>query len=64
MNVGDRVKLLSNVYENPDDSDMAPGVEGRIDKILNGDFIEVMLDKPVEGIREWVFVRSELEVIA
>lgn len=63
MKAGDRVKLLSNVYENDDDKDMAPGVEGTIDSILNGDYVEVVLDKEVEGTRSWVFVRSELEVI-
>lgn len=63
MNIGDRVKLLNNVYENNSDREMAPGTKGYIKDIVLEKYIYVVLDKPVEGLREWTFIPSELEVI-
>lgn len=66
MKIGDKVRLLDNVYDNEEDNDMAPGRTGTIyDITLHGSYIGVTLDgEPVEGDLDWTFLPTELEVIA
>jgi hypothetical protein len=65
MKMGDKVKLLDNIYDNDEDSEMAPGRTGIIyDVSTTGSYIGVTLDgEPVEGSLDWTFLPTELEVI-
>lgn len=65
MKVGDRVKLLDNVYMNDEDPDMRPGTLGVVRVGLREGFsyLTVELDIPVEGEHEWSFLPSELALV-
>jgi hypothetical protein len=64
MKIGDRVKLLANMYDqHGDDNLMEPGTEGTIQSQLGGGCWIVILDHEVEGKRDWSFLTKELEVV-
>lgn len=63
MKIGDRVKLLENVYNCEDDGLMLPGTKGYINNIELGTYIYVQLDEPVDGVGLWLFYEDELEVV-
>lgn len=65
MKIGDRVKLLNNIYHSPegDDGLMAPGTNGVIQHI-ESTYVTVILEHEVEGKRDWSFLPTEIEVIA
>lgn len=64
MKAGDKVVLLANVYDSPDDNDMAPGRTGVVTGLsVDNLYIHVDLDIPVEGEKNWTFLPSELELV-